>query len=88
MIASSSFNIFPGVLSSSVSHHSRTKFDILSTSAIVKIIHAGVVFTNDIKTLRIDLDPTSQLRTLQADNLDIRLVGLILILVFLCLISN
>ena len=88
MIASSSFNFFPDVLSSSVSHHSRTKLDILFTSAIVKIILAGVDSSSDVKTLRIDLDPTSQLRTLQTNSLDIRLVGLILISVILCLISN
>ena len=64
------------------------ELDILFTSAIVKIILAGVVFTSDVKTLRIDLDPTSQLRTLQTNSLDIRLVGLILISVILCLISN
>ena len=62
--------------------------DILITSAIVKIILAGVVFTSDVKTLRIDLDPTSQLRTLQTNSLDIRLVGLILISAILCLISR
>ena len=55
----------PDVLSSSVFHHSRTKRDILITSAIVKTILAGVVSTSDVKTLRIDLDPTSQLQTLQ-----------------------
>ena len=55
----------PDVLSSSVFHHSRTKRDILITSAIVKTILAGVVSTSDVKTLRIDLDPTSHLQTLQ-----------------------
>ena len=40
------------------------QLDILFTSASVKTILAGVVFTSDVKTLRIDLDPTSQLRTL------------------------
>ena len=39
--------------------------DILFTSAIVKTILAGVVFTSDVKTLCIDLDPTSQPWTLQ-----------------------
>ena len=39
--------------------------DILFTSANVKTILAGVVFTNGVKTLRIDLDPTSQPWTLQ-----------------------
>ena len=41
------------------------ELDILFTSASVKIILAGVVSTNDVKTLRVDLDPTSQIRTLQ-----------------------
>ena len=41
------------------------ELDILFTSAIVKTILAGVVFTSDVKTLRIDLDPTSQPWTLQ-----------------------
>ena len=40
------------------------ELDILFTSAIVMIILAGVVFTSDVKTLRIDLDPTSQPWTL------------------------
>ena len=64
------------------------QLDILFTSAIVKIILAGVVFASDVKTLRIDLDPTSQLRTLQTNSLDVRLVGLLHISVILCLISN
>ena len=41
------------------------ELDIPFTSAIVKIILAGVVSTSDVKTLRIDLDPTSQPWTLQ-----------------------
>ena len=41
------------------------ELDILFTSANVKTILAGVVFTSDVKTLRIDLDPTSQPWTLQ-----------------------
>ena len=36
------------------------KLDILFTSAIVKIILAGVDSTSDVKTPRIDLDPISQ----------------------------
>ena len=64
------------------------ELDILFTSAIVKIILAGIDSTSDVKTLRIDLDPTSQLRTLQTNNLGVRLVGLILISVILCLISD
>ena len=48
-----------------MSHHSRAKRDILITSANVKIILAGVVSTSDVKNLRVDLDPTSQIRTLQ-----------------------
>ena len=63
------------------------QLDILITCAIVKIILAGVDSTSDVKTLRIDLNPTSQLRTLQTNSLDVRLVGLILISVILCLIS-
>ena len=41
------------------------ELDILIPSSIVKAILAGVDSTSDVKTLRIDLDPTSQLRTLQ-----------------------
>ena len=47
-------------LSLSVFHHSHTKLDILTTSAIVKIILARVVSTSDVKTLRIDLGLISQ----------------------------
>ena len=41
------------------------ELDILFTSANVKTILASVVFTSDVKILRIDLDPTSQPWTLQ-----------------------
>ena len=71
-----------------VFHHSRTKFDILITSAI-KTILAGVVSTSDVKTLRIDLDPTSQFVGLsKPHSLGVRLLGLILISVILWSISD
>ena len=41
------------------------ELDVLFTSANVKTILAGFVSTSDVKTLRIDLDPTSQPWTLQ-----------------------
>ena len=41
------------------------ELDLLFTSANVKTILAGVVSTSDVKTLRIDLDPSSQPWTLQ-----------------------
>ena len=41
------------------------ELDILFTSTNVKTILAGAVFTSDVKTLRNDLDPTSQPWTLQ-----------------------
>ena len=52
-------------LSSSVFHHSRTRLDILITSAIVKIILASDDSTSGVGTLRVGLDPISQIRTLQ-----------------------
>ena len=41
------------------------ELDILFTSANVKTILVGFVSTSDVKTLRIDLDPASQLQTIQ-----------------------
>ena len=64
------------------------ELDILFTSAIVKTILAGIVFTSDVKTLCIDLDPTSQAWTLKTHSLNVQLVGLVLISVILCLISD
>ena len=66
--------------------------DILITNTIVKMILAGAVSTNDVKTWRIDSHAhsfgTLHTNTTISMCLDVRLVGLILISVILCLISD
>ena len=81
---------FPDVLSSSVSHHSRTKRDILITSATVKAILASVDCISNVRTLGTRLGDFTHIcfQLSRPHSLGARLVGLILISVILCLISD